>query len=271
MGVDAIENAQLLAGSAAGLAKDTGGMGVVDDEKRLVLLSQFDDLRKRGKRAFHGEDAVGDDHLVARLARRFQGAPQVGYVAVFVAFLLRLGQADAVDDRGVIQLVGDDRVLLQGDRLEQAFIRIPARPVKNRVLGTEKPGDALFELAMNRLRAADEADGRQTIAVVALTFLSGFGDGGMVGQAEVVVRSQHDHFADAFDVHHRTLGRFHQQLALERASGGHLIELGLQRGNQRHENSSADLNSRGDLPRVAPAIFDHAPAVTVWRFDGRFE
>jgi len=93
--LDLVENAQLLAGAAAGAAEDAGGVRIVDDEKGLVLFGQIDDLWQRRERAFHREDAIGHDHLVARAARRFQRAAQVGHVAVFVAFLLRLRQADA--------------------------------------------------------------------------------------------------------------------------------------------------------------------------------
>src|SRR3954452_23057501 len=47
------------------------------------------------------------DSRVASSARR-----RCGIFRFFVTLLLRLRQADAVDDRSVIQLVGDDRVLL---------------------------------------------------------------------------------------------------------------------------------------------------------------
>ena len=43
-----------------------------------------------------------------------------------VAVALGLAQADAVDDRGVVQLVGDDRVVLAEQRLEQAAVGIEA-------------------------------------------------------------------------------------------------------------------------------------------------
>jgi len=129
----------------------------------------------------------------------------------------------------VIQLIGDDRVLLQGDGLKESFIRIPAGSVEDRVLGSEKGGDAFFELPVNRLRAADEADGRQSVSEIALPFCRCLGDGGMVGQSEVIVGGEHDDVAESFDVDHRSLRRFHQQLAFERAGGSHLIELGLQR------------------------------------------
>ena len=122
----------------------------------------------------------------------------------------------------MIQLVGDDRVLLLRDRLEQSLVRVPARAVQDRVLGGEEARDALLELAMDGQRAADEAHRGQAVAVIALRFLRRLHDGRVIGQAEVVVRSQHDDFALALDFDHRALRRLHRQLALERAGGGHL-------------------------------------------------
>ena len=105
------------------------------------------------------------------------------------------------------------------------FVRVPARAVQNRVLGSEEAGDALLELAMNRLRPADEPDRREAVAVVALRLLRRLDDGRMIGEPEVVVRGQHDDLALAFDLDDRALGRLQKQLALQRAGGGHLIEL----------------------------------------------
>ena len=51
---------------------------------------------------------------------------QIGHVVVAVAEALRLAQADAVDDAGVVQLVADDRVLLAEQRLEQAAVGVEA-------------------------------------------------------------------------------------------------------------------------------------------------
>jgi hypothetical protein len=59
---------------------------------------------------------------------------------------LGLAEADAVDDGGVVQGVGDDGVLLAEDRLEQAAVSVPAGTVKDRIVLAEKAGDGVFEL-----------------------------------------------------------------------------------------------------------------------------
>ena len=163
----------------------------------------LDHLRQRRERAFHREHAVGHHQLVARVLRRLERAAQIAEVAVLVALLARLRETHAVDDRGVIQLVGDDRVLLGRDGLEQPFVRVPARAVEDRVLGAEELRDLLLELAVDGLRAADEAHRREAVAVIALRLLRRLDDRRMIGQAEVVVRGEHDHLADPLDVDDR--------------------------------------------------------------------
>ena len=36
-------------------------------------------------------------------------------------------------------------------------------------------------------------------------------------------------------------------------------------------DGTTTLTVRGDLPNVAPSIFDHAPTISVWCVDGRFD
>ena len=71
---------------------------------------------------------------------------EIGHVVVLVAQALGFAEPDAVDDRGVVQLVGDDRILGAQDRLEQAAVGIPARGIEDRVFHSQKVGDRLFEL-----------------------------------------------------------------------------------------------------------------------------
>ena len=63
---------------------------------------------------------------------------EIVHVAVLVAEALRLAQADAVDDGGVVELVGDDGVFVVEQRLEQAAVGVEAGAVEDRVLGAEE-------------------------------------------------------------------------------------------------------------------------------------
>ena len=131
----------------------------VDVHQRVVLLRQRGDLVQRRDEAVHREHAVGGDQLGARAGGigGLQLLLQIGHVAVGVAEALGLAQADAVDDRGVVQRVGDDRVLFAQQRFEQAAVGVEAGGVEDGVLGAEEFGDLRFQLLVQVLRAADEA------------------------------------------------------------------------------------------------------------------
>ena len=68
---------------------------------------------------------------------------------VRVAVALGLAEPDAVDDRGVVERVGDDRVLLAEQRLEEPAVGVEARGVEDRVLGAEEARDGRLELLVD--------------------------------------------------------------------------------------------------------------------------
>ncbi|MNR08914.1 hypothetical protein D3C85_1250920 [compost metagenome] len=91
--------------------------------------------------------------------RRFQLHFQVGHVVVGVAVAASLAQADAVDDGSVVQRVRDDGVVFIEQRFEHAAVGVECRRVQNRVFGTQKSGDRLFQFFMHGLRAANKTHG----------------------------------------------------------------------------------------------------------------
>src|SRR5690606_1310384 len=98
---------------------EAGRMAVVDMYQRAVLVGQRTDLVQWRDEPVHREHAVGGDQLGAG-ARRVGGLQlhfEVGHVAVGVAEALGLAQPYPVDDRGVVERVGDDRVLRSQQRL----------------------------------------------------------------------------------------------------------------------------------------------------------
>ena len=120
--------------------------------QRAVAVGQVADLVELGDRAVHREHAVGDDQLVARAGRsRLQLRFEVGHVVVLVAKARGLAQADAVDDRRVVQRVGDDRVLLAEQRLEQAAVGVERGRVEDRVFRAEEGRQSLLERLVHGL------------------------------------------------------------------------------------------------------------------------
>ena len=140
---------------------------------------------------------------------------QVGHVVVLVAQAPGLAEPDAVDDRGVVELVGDDGVLGAQDRLEQAAVGVPARGIEDRVLGAQELGDRLFERLVRFLRAADEADRGQAVAPVVEGLVGRLHDLGVIGQPEVIVRAHVQHVGPALDADVGLLRRAQDALALE--------------------------------------------------------
>ena len=75
-----------------------------------MALGEVADAAEVGDVAVHREHAVGGDQAEARVGGLVSLRLEVVHVAVRVAQPLRLAEADAVDDAGVVQLVGDDGV-----------------------------------------------------------------------------------------------------------------------------------------------------------------
>ena len=143
--VDAVHDIVLLVGAAAGGAGETGGVALVHHHHGPVLLGQITDIGQVGEMAVHGENAVGDDEAEAGITRFLQSALQRLHVGVAVDVTFGLAEAHAVDDRGVIELVGDDRRVLAQERPEDAAVGVEARGVEDRVLGADEIGQLPFE------------------------------------------------------------------------------------------------------------------------------
>src|SRR5256886_17666034 len=77
-----------------------------------------------------------------------------------LTFRDRLGESDGVDDRRVIQLIGDDEVRFAQHGGAEAFVRVPAAHVRQRGFASDELRQRGFELAVNGERAADESDRR---------------------------------------------------------------------------------------------------------------
>jgi hypothetical protein len=122
---------------------------LVDHHARVVALRQLDDLRQRRGVAVHGEDAVGDDQGAA--AGGLLEAPlEVVDVAVVVDEGLRARQPAAVDDRGVVERVGEDHVALLRERGHHAGVGEEARAEQQARLGALEVGELLLQATVDR-------------------------------------------------------------------------------------------------------------------------
>jgi hypothetical protein len=116
---------------------------------------------------------------------------------VLVDEALGLAQPDPVDDRGVVQAVGEDGVVRAQQGLEDAAVGVEAGGVQDRVLHPQEGGHPPLQLEVQGLRPADEADAGHPVAPFLQRALGGGQELGVSGEAQVVVRAEIEHRAVA--------------------------------------------------------------------------
>ena len=148
-------------------------------------------------------------------------------------------------------------------------VGVEAGRVEDRVLAAEERADALLELAVDVLRAADEAHRGHAVAALAERVARGRQHGGVIGQAEVVVGAEVEQLAPVGERHVRALRRGDHALVLAEPGGGDLVELalelvanGLRTSLLPVEHDLAALAARGDGEgllelAVGKAVRDH--------------
>ena len=195
--LDALARAGQRRRAAAALAEMPVRMAIVDHDEGAVALGEVADLAELRDVAVHREDAVGGDELEARAVglRLLQLRFEIVHVGIGEAVAFRLAEPDAVDDRGVVERVGDDRVLGLEQRLEHAAIGVEAGGEEDRVVLAEPARDPLLELAVQRLRAADEAHRGHAEAEFVERLARRRDELRVVGEAEIVVGAEVEHLA----------------------------------------------------------------------------
>ena len=204
---------------------EADGVGVVDHHERAVAVGEVADPGEVGDVAVHREDAVGRDHPRVGAGRLLEARLELVEVAVRVAQPRRLAEPDPVDDRGVVERVGDDGVVGPEQRLEEAAVRVEARAEEDRVLGAEEGRQPLLELLVQRLRAADEPHRGHPEAPALERVTGGLDHGRVVGEAEVVVGAEVEQAAHPLHLDVRRLGRLEDELALVEPCLPQLVEL----------------------------------------------
>ena len=191
--VHTAHHAAVFGSAFAVLAHEAHSVAVVHHDQSAVFVGQVADALQVGDEAVHGEDTVGGDQLDAAVFGLFQLGLQVFHVVVLIAQSLGFAQADAVDDGGVVQLVGNDGVLRAEQRLEQAAVGVEAGRIEDGVVHTQELADLVFQFLVQFLCAADEADGGQAVAPLVIAVLGRLDHFRVVGQAQIVVGAHIHH------------------------------------------------------------------------------
>ena len=133
----------------------------------------------------------------------------------------------AVDNAGVVQLVGEDEVLFAEDRAHRAGVGREAALEDHAGLDILEARNLLFELHVDAHGSGDGAHRARAHAEGSRGRDGGLNELGVVGQAQIVVAGQVDDLAAVVVAHRRLLIVEHAQIEV-RALGAQLVEHGSQ-------------------------------------------
>jgi len=174
---------------------------VVDHQHDAVRRGNLVDLVQWSDIAVHAEHAVSDCQRAAVFTLVLADDPlQVSRVGVSEADDRRAGEAAAVDDTGMVELVGEDDILFADQRLDGRQVSAEAGLEGDGSLDALESRQAALQLQVQVHGAGDGAHCAWSGAVLIQRLLGGRHHLRMVGQPEVVVRAEVKH---ALTVHHQ--------------------------------------------------------------------
>jgi len=162
-------------------------VAIVDQNQGLVTVGEVADTVQLSNGPVHRENAVGNDHPAPGVGSLLQLGLKVGHVVVGVSEALGLTEPDAIDQRGMVQSIGDNRVLSLEQALEDTAVSIETGGIEDRILKAQKGCDLALQGAVLVLGSTDEADAGHTQTVAIETFVGSLYQVGVVGQAQIAV------------------------------------------------------------------------------------
>ena len=190
--VDLVVDSEMVDRAAAERAEDAEGVGLVDVGERAVFLRRLEDGRQVGDVAGHAEDAVEHDELAGVGGQALEAVAQRNGGVVAEGHELRRRELAAVDDAGVVLAVAEDGVALLGEGGERALVREKAGREQQHRLALEVIGKRFLELLVEADVAVEQAGAGAAGAELARRVAGGLDHALVLGEAEVVVRPDHD-------------------------------------------------------------------------------
>ena len=165
------------------------GVAVIDHDQGAVCIRQFPNIIQLCEIAIHGKHAIRHDYNTAFVfAFGFLKLEfKISHIAIGVAVARCFAQADTINDRGVVQGIGNDRVMLAKERLKHAAICIKTGSIQNRVLHLQVVRKTGFQLHVQIRCSADKADGRHAKTVAVQGLFGGLYQCRMISQAQIVI------------------------------------------------------------------------------------
>ena len=198
-------------------AQHSGRMGIVDHHDGAIFFRHFNQSRKGADVALHRENTICNQKLAAGNRSQFLEYP-ARRRCVFVGEDVNLGfrQPAAIDNAGVVQLVGNDVIFGGEDRGNRAGVGGESGLKYHAGFDVLEARDALLQLHVQRHGAGDGPDGARSRAVFPGGLDRRFNQLGVSRQPEVVVRSEIDDLA-AIETRFGGARRFQHTQALVRA------------------------------------------------------
>src|ERR1700690_620062 len=195
LNIHAAVAAQMIHGAATAIAEDAGGVRVVYHHDAIVFFGEIAERGERGDIAFHGKNTVGDEQLFAvpRFGF-FQDALAIGYVLVLENFDGGFREAAAVNDGGVIQLVGNDQIVFAEQRGDGTCVGRKAGLKHDAGFRMFEARDLLFEIHVHFHRACNRANRAGADAEFSSGVNGGAAELGGRGESVIIVGAEVDYF-----------------------------------------------------------------------------
>ena len=209
-----------------------------------MSIGKSTNVGQLGEIAIHREDPIGgdDDPPHPGTTCGSELGFEIAHVAIAVAIAPGLRQPDAVDDRSMVEAVGDNGIVLSEQRFEQTAIGVETGGVEDRILLAEIVGDLVLERTVEIACAADEPHGCHAEAVTIHRLLGGSDQRGMIGETKIVVGAEIEDFERPSIARHpdmALLRRDDRPFRLPQGLGADGVELGLDLGEDGHRSTPA--------------------------------
>ena len=182
---------------SAPFAQHAFAVRVVHVGHRAIFSGERADFVERRGVAVHREDAVGDDEPAPRVGSLAQQVFQLTHVIVRVDVARRLRQSHAINNRAVVQLVGEKVVALAHQLRNQPGVDGEASLVVDGGVTALELGDALLQPDMQVHVACNRPHAARASTVAADSRNGGLLQPRVVAQVQVVVRAEHQPLAAA--------------------------------------------------------------------------
>ena len=98
----------------------------------------------------------------------------------------------------MVERIGDNRIFFRQQGFEESTVGIKTSRIEDGIFGAEEIRDDALQLFVRILRTADETYRSHAVTACIHACLGGFDEFFVIGKAEVIVRTEVNHFLTAF-------------------------------------------------------------------------